>query len=42
MTLAVELLKRDIAALDQKLTIKFGSMLFLGLGLVVAVLRLWV
>ena len=35
---AVELLKRDIAALDHKLTIKVGMMLFLGLGLVVAVL----
>ena len=39
---AAELLKRDIAALDQKMTIKIGWMLFLGLGLVVAVLRLWV
>jgi hypothetical protein len=37
---AVELLKRDITALDYKLTIKVGMMLFLGLGLVVAVLRL--
>ena len=37
---AVELLKRDIIALDHKLTIKVGMMLFLGLGLVVAVLRL--
>jgi hypothetical protein len=33
---------RDITALDQKMTIKFGWMLFLGLGLVVTVLRLWV
>jgi hypothetical protein len=35
-------LSRDIAAVDQKMTIKIGWMLFLGLGLVVAVLRLWV
>jgi hypothetical protein len=33
---------RDIAALDLKMTVKFGWMLFVGLGLVVAVLRLWV
>jgi hypothetical protein len=42
MKQALELLRRDIVASDQKLTIKFGIMLFLGLGLVVAVLRLWV
>ncbi len=35
---AFELLRRDLSALDHKLTIKFGIMLFLGLGLVVAVL----
>ena len=32
---------RDIAALDLKMTVKLGSMLFLGLGLTIAVLRLW-
>jgi len=40
-TQSLELLRRDIVASDQRMTIKFGSMLFLGLGLVVAVLRLW-
>jgi hypothetical protein len=38
MQQTIELLKRDIAAQDYKLTIKLGIMLFLGLGLVVAVL----
>ena len=34
-------LSRDIAASDLKMTVKLGSMLFLGLGLTIAVLRLW-
>lgn len=38
---SLELLRRDIASSDQRLTIKFGWMLFVALGLVVAVLRLW-
>jgi hypothetical protein len=33
---------RDLAALDLRLTIKLGSMLFVGFGLTVAAMRLWV
>lgn len=33
---------RDLAALDLRLTIKLGSMLFVGFGLVIAAIRLWV
>jgi hypothetical protein len=33
---------RDLAALDLRLTIKLGSMLFVGLGLTIAAMRLWV
>ncbi len=34
-------LTRDIAALDLKMTIKLGSMLFVGFGLMIAALRFW-
>ena len=34
-------LSRDIAALDLKMTVKFGSMLFVGFGLAIAALRFW-
>jgi hypothetical protein len=34
-------LSRDIAALDLRMTVKLGSMLFLGFGLAIAALRLW-
>ena len=33
---------RDLAALDLRLTIKLGSMLFVGFGLMIAAMRLWV
>lgn len=32
---------RDLAALDLKMTVKLGSMLFVGFGLTIAALRLW-
>jgi len=32
---------RDLAALDLRLTIKLGSMLFVGFGLAIAAMRLW-
>ena len=35
------LLDQRIDTLELRLTVKFGSMLFLGLGLTIAVLRLW-
>jgi hypothetical protein len=34
-------LKHDIDALALRMTVRLGSMLFLGLGLTIAVLRLW-
>ena len=34
-------LTRDIAALDLRMTIKLGSMLFIGFGLMIAALRVW-
>jgi hypothetical protein len=34
--------KQDVAALELKLTIKLGSMIFLGFGLTIAAMRLWV
>ena len=33
---------RDMAALDLRLTVKLGSMLFVGFGLTIAAMRLWV
>jgi hypothetical protein len=33
---------RDLAALDLRLTVKLGSMLFVGFGLTIAAMRLWV
>jgi hypothetical protein len=33
---------RDLAALDLKMTVKLGSMLFVGFGLTIAAMRLWV
>ena len=33
---------RDLAALDLRLTIKLGSMLFVGFGLAIAAMRLWI
>jgi hypothetical protein len=33
---------RDLAAFDLRLTIKLGSMLFVGFGLTIAAMRLWV
>ena len=35
-------LDQKIETLDLKLTIKFGSMLFVGFGLIIAAIRLWV
>ena len=32
---------RDLAALDLRLTVKLGSMLFVGFGLAIAAMRLW-
>ena len=32
---------RDLAALDLRMTVKLGSMLFVGFGLMIAALRLW-
>ena len=32
---------RDFAALDLKMTVKLGSMLFVGFGLTIAALRFW-
>ena len=32
---------RDLAALDLRLTVKLGSMLFVGFGLTIAAMRLW-
>ena len=32
---------RDLAALDLRLTIKLGSMIFVGFGLTIAAMRLW-
>ena len=34
-------MSRDFAALELKMTVKLGSMLFVGLGLTIAALRLW-
>ena len=34
-------LTRDLAALDMKMTVKLGSMLFVGFGLMIAALRIW-
>lgn len=34
-------MSRDLAALDLKITVKLGSMLFVGFGLTIAALRLW-
>ena len=34
-------MSRDLASLDLKITVKLGSMLFVGFGLTIAVLRLW-
>lgn len=36
-----DLLRRDIAALELRMTVKLGSMLFLGFGLMITALRLW-
>jgi hypothetical protein len=33
---------RDFAAQDLKMTVKLGSMLFVGFGLTIAAMRLWV
>lgn len=33
---------RDLAALDLRMTVKLGSMLFVGFGLMIAALRIWV
>ena len=33
---------RDLAALDLRLTVKLGSMLFVGFGLTIAAMRLWI
>ena len=33
---------RDLAALDLRMTVKLGSMLFVGFGLTIAAMRLWV
>src|SRR5688572_19656484 len=33
---------RDFAALDLKMTVKLGSMLFVGFGLTIAAVRFWV
>jgi hypothetical protein len=33
---------RDLAALDLRLTVKLGSMLFVGFGLTIAAMRVWV
>jgi len=35
-------LDQKIDTLDLKLTVKFGSMLFVGFGLIIAAIRLWV
>jgi hypothetical protein len=35
-------LDQKIDTLDLKLTVKFGSMLFVGFGLTIAAIRLWV
>ena len=32
---------RDMASLDLKMTVKLGSMLFVGFGLTIAAMRLW-
>jgi hypothetical protein len=32
---------KDLAALDLKMTVKLGSMLFVGFGLMIAAIRLW-
>ena len=32
---------RDLAALELKMTVKLGSMIFVGFGLTIAALRLW-
>ncbi len=32
---------RDLAALDLRMTVKLGSMLFVGFGLTIAAIRLW-
>jgi hypothetical protein len=32
---------RDLAALDLRLTVKLGSMLFVGFGLTIAAMRVW-
>ncbi|HUG11587.1 MAG TPA: hypothetical protein VMM36_11265 [Opitutaceae bacterium] len=34
-------MSRDLAALDLKMTVKLGSMLFVGFGLTITALRLW-
>ena len=34
-------ISRDMAALDLKMTVKLGSMLFVGFGLTIAALRIW-
>jgi hypothetical protein len=34
-------LTRDLAAQDLKMTVKLGSMLFVGFGLTIAAIRLW-
>ena len=33
---------RDLATLDLRLTVKLGSMLFVGFGLTIAAMRLWI
>jgi hypothetical protein len=35
-------ISRDLAALDLKMTVRLGSMLFVGFGLTIAAMRLWV
>ena len=37
----LEALRRDLATLDLKMTVKLGSMLFVGFGLTIAAMRLW-
>ncbi len=34
-------ISRDLSALDLKMTVKLGSMLFVGFGLTIAALRIW-
>ena len=34
-------MSRDLTALDLKMTVKLGSMLFVGFGLTIAALRVW-